>query len=274
MGAVISNAEFSARRVPLRGTFNLRDVGGYPALAGRRVKWHTLFRSDALHALDEEGPQQLARLGLRSVVDLREDNERRVAPARLPATIQLIEIPLFRYGAPYAVPGERPASRASEVDHQALKTLDDIYLALIATRGRVLVRVIRELIQPGRLPAIVNCTGGKDRTGVVVAMVLAAVGVPDDVIVADYAASGLFLNKAFADAVAARHIRDEDYDEARARKMLSCPPELMRATLEAIRAGHGDVPNYLRRHGLTDDGLFALRDCLLERKFPGDRSER
>jgi protein-tyrosine phosphatase len=136
------------------------------------------------------------------------------------------------------------------------------------------VRVIRELTQLGRLPAIVNCTGGKDRTGVVVAVVLAAVGVADDAVVADYAASGLFLNKAFVDAVAARHIRDEDYDEARARKMLSCPREFMRATLEAIRAGHGDVPNYLRRQGLTDDSLFALRDCLLERKSPEDRTER
>jgi protein-tyrosine phosphatase len=80
MGAVISSDEFSGGRVPLRGTFNLRDVGGYPALEGRRVKWHTLFRSDALHALDEEGPQRLACLGLRSVVDLREDDECRVAP--------------------------------------------------------------------------------------------------------------------------------------------------------------------------------------------------
>ena len=71
------------RRIALPGTLNLRDLGGYPAAGGGTVRWRTLLRSDALHRLDDAGRAVLAGLGLRTVIDLRTDEEVKAAPSAL-----------------------------------------------------------------------------------------------------------------------------------------------------------------------------------------------
>ncbi len=245
------------RRLDVPGTFNLRDVGGYTTADGRTVKARTLFRSDALHKVDEDGRALLVGLGVASSVDLREDDEKVAAPSALPASVRVVEIPLFTYAAPGVM------TDAEIMDRRSLQSLEAVYELLISTRGPVLVEVLRELARPGTLPAIVHCTAGKDRTGVVIALVLSALGVPDEVVAIDYAATSLFLGEEFRAQAALRNLMP-GYDEERLSRMLACEPAFILDVLAAVRREHGSVEGYLAHHGLSADELAALRDALLE----------
>jgi len=257
--ATISPDELAARRLALSGTHNLRDVGGYATADGRQVRARTLLRSDSLHAVDQAGRTYLSDLGLRSSIDLRELDERTSAPSALPADVTLIEIPLFTRAAPGSLVG----GDEEGIDRRTLTSLESVYELLVTTRGPVIVEVIRAITQPGALPAIVHCTAGKDRTGVIIALVLSAVGVPDEVIAADYAATAMFLGEEFRAQAVARNIL-AGHDQERLAKMLACEPQLILDTLAMVREQHGTVEAYLLAHGLTADELEALRAVLLE----------
>ncbi len=99
-----------ARLISLAGTLNARDLGGYPTKDGGTVRWRTLLRSDALHRLDDAGRAALAGFGLRTVVDLRTDEEVRSAPSALDGTgARIFHVPLFRAEALGTLPPELAA---------------------------------------------------------------------------------------------------------------------------------------------------------------------
>jgi protein-tyrosine phosphatase len=258
MTSTIEEAELLARRVPLEGTFNVRDIGGYATLDGRRTAWRVLLRGDALHRVDDEGRELLRDYGIRTSLDLREDDERSTAPDRLHDEVVLVSIPLFTYSPP-----EPEDFAVGTIDRGALTNLADAYRALVLQRGTVLVAAIRELLRPGALPAVVHCTAGKDRTGVLIALMLSSIGVADEVIAADYAATSLFLTEEFLEAAATRSLA-AGYDTARLKAMLGCEPELILDVLEEIRHTYGGVTAFLSQHGMTGEELARLRGLLLE----------
>jgi protein-tyrosine phosphatase len=140
---------------------------------------------------------------------------------------------------------------------------------LIQTRGPALVAAIRQLADPANVPAIVHCSAGKDRTGVVIALVLSVLGVPDEIIAADFAATSLFLNEEFRQALLTRS-EALQRDSAVVERMLSCEPALILGVLEEIRAEYGDVAVYLTEHGLEPAELHSLRMLLLSRPDTDD----
>jgi protein-tyrosine phosphatase len=255
MTTTISEADLLRRRLPLAGTFNLRDIGGYEDGRGRSTRWRTLLRGDALHRLDEAGRSALARLGVRTVIDLRQDTERLAEPDRLEGVgARIVHMPLYD-GELRARYGSGPSAPAP--------TLADIYTLLVTDRGGAIAAAIRELARPDAVPAIVHCTAGKDRTGIVVALVLGSLGMPDDVIAADFSATGLFLGDEFRRLLSQRTEMLEA-DPATLASMLGAEPELIRDTLARVREDAGDVRGYLTRHGVTEVELDALRDRLME----------
>jgi len=259
----ISEADLLARRLPLSGTFNVRDVGGYATTDGRQVKWKTLLRGDALHDLDDEGRAFLAAYGVQTSIDLREEDERSSAPDRVGGDVRIVNVPMFSFGASDATGDEGVIDRAS------LTSLEDTYRLLVHTRGPALVAAIRHLADPVALPAIVHCSAGKDRTGVVIALALAAVGVPDEVIAADFAATSLFLNDEFRTALRARS-GTVGRDEVVMARMLSCEPALILGILDEIRTKYGDIDVYLVQHGLATEELGTLRALLLTDAAPDE----
>lgn len=230
------------RRIALAGTLNLRDLGGYPAGDGGTVRWRTLLRSDALNRLDEAGRAELAALGLRTVIDLRTDEEARDAPSALdPAGVQIVRLPLFTADAIAALPPDLTA----------------VYRYVIDERGPAIAAAIGRLGREGALPGLVHCSAGKDRTGLVAAFILGALGVPDDVIASDYALSAGYLDPGAAAVIT----RIQAIGGAASRLSLSVlgsPPELILGALARARQQAGTIPGYLQRHGLTDAGLRAL----------------
>jgi protein-tyrosine phosphatase len=251
---VIPEAEMLARRLPLTGTFNVRDIGGYRTGDGKSVAWRRVLRGDAMDRVDDKGRELLAEYELRTSLDLRESDERDEAPDRLNADVRLVSIPIFTYEL---------LEEQAAVDREQFTSLDDVYKHVVAQRGPALVAALRELARPDALPAIVHCAGGKDRTGIVVALLLAILGVPDEVIAIDYAATSLFLTDEFHHAATERAVRT-GHDRAQFATMLGCEPQLILDVLAAVRSSHGQVSDYLLHHGLRPEELDQLRTLLLE----------
>jgi len=229
-----------ARHLRLPGTRNLRDVGGYPAFDGRRTRWRTLLRTDALDRLPARSQAALLDLGLRQVIDLRWPHELDDAPSVFLRSERVAyrSIPLLR---------DDPTSRLG---------LAGTYLHMLDDRGAQLARIVRSLVEPGGLPAVIGCAAGKDRTGVAVALVLSAVGVPGEIVVEDYALS----LSAFAEPVDDEHLVDWRADALE----VECVPEYMAGALEHLERRHGGAQALLRRNGLGDDELERLVEVMTE----------
>jgi protein-tyrosine phosphatase len=237
----------AGRHLRVDGTYNLRDVGGYPTQAGGSVAWRTLFRSDSLHRLDSRGVAGLAGLDLRTIVDLRADIEveqRPSAVAGLPARI--VRTPLVR-------------------DPTVLPPLTDLgaeYRYTIDECGDSIGAAVGELCASGALPALVHCAAGQDRTGIVIALVLAVLGVPDELIGADYSLSSVYLDRdstAVIGRLKATRLGDNFTTE-----LLSGPTQLILNVLALARAaGGGSVDSYLTAHGVGAPDLAALRSALV-----------
>jgi protein-tyrosine phosphatase len=231
------------RRIELHGVLNLRDVGGYPVAGGGRVRWRMLYRSDALHQLDPVG---LRGLGLRSVVDLRTQLEADYAPSPLTGLpARLTHVSLIGPDLPSEPLG-----------------LAEIYQFIITRRGLQIAEAIRALCSGGAFPALVHCSAGKDRTGIVIALILALVGVPDEVIAADYAFSSVCLDPDLTPAIG-QLIASTGLEEDRTRELLSSPPGLILDALARVREASGSVSGYLADHGLTLTELASLRAALV-----------
>lgn len=235
------------RHLRVDGTVNLRDVGGYPAYAGGTVAWRTLFRSGSLHRLDSHGAAGLAVLDLRTIVDLRADIEveqRPSAVAGLPARI--VRAPIVRDPA-----GLPPHTGLGEE-----------YRYMIEECGGSIGAAVRELCAPGALPALVHCAAGQDRTGVVIALVLAVLGVPDELIGADYSLSSVYLDPD-STAVIGRLKAAGLGDNVTAELLCSPPGLILNVLARARAAGGGSVYGYLIAHGVGAPGLAALRSALV-----------
>jgi protein-tyrosine phosphatase len=234
------------RRIPLDGLYNLREVGGYPTADGGTVRWRTLFRSDALHRLDEPGTAAIAALGLRTIVDLRTQMEVDGAPSALDGvTARTAHISLL-IGDLQALPLE----------------LDGVYRYIIDACGKTVGEAIKLLCAPDAFPALVHCSAGKDRTGIVIALVLALLGVPDELIGADYSLSSVYLEPD-STAVIGR-LKANGLGGIVAAELLSSPAGLILNVLAWARAaGGGSVYGYLTAHGVGAPDLAALRGALV-----------
>jgi len=241
------------RRIALPGVLNLRDVGGYPVAGGGSVRWRTLFRSDALHLLDAAGAAAVAGLGLRTVLDLRSPAEVDIAPS--PVGGRVTHLPLLADLETLPVPTV-PDSPRGELE------LGTIYRYFVDECGDRIAAAIGELTSDDAFPALVHCTAGKDRTGVVIALILAVLGVPDEIIAADYALSATYLNPEQTPAIGQLRA-STGLGDGLTTALLRSPPELILAVLDRVRAGAGSVEGYLRAHGLTGEALSSLRAALI-----------
>ncbi len=241
------------RLLDLEGTFNFRDLGGYATDDGRCTRWQTLYRADALHRLSDAAQQRLIQAGLRTIVDLRRESECVDAPCALIERdgVRYLNVPLFQDpGRPE--PG-RPVPR-----------LEDVFRGIVDQRQAELGRILSLLAEPGALPAIINCTAGKDRTGVVVALVLRLVGVPPATIARDFALSEERVLGSHLPALLHARLVAAGRDPSGLAQLMSSPPEFMLHLLDYIDHTYSGARALAHRAGVTDQQIDALREALLE----------
>lgn len=244
------------RLVPFEACFNFRDLGGYSTVDGRRIRQGVLYRSDSLHRLTDADVRAFHDLGLRTVIDLRSAAEIddfgrfRWAVDQRPAWhhVPMIDEVLLRVdaGAPRPVSTQSPA--------EAYGT--------IVGGGSSVARVFELLTTAGHLPAVFHCTSGKDRTGIVAAMALDLLGVPDSVIAVDYAITNETRRRSTSWI--------EEHEPAFAAFLALIPeasrhvdPQDILRFLDRLRDRHGSIEGFLVGAGVRPDALENLRAHLL-----------
>lgn len=230
------------------GAVNFRDIGGLPA-GSARTRSGVLYRSGNLAQLDDAGVAALGGLGIRRIIDLRADDEVAHAPSRVAGiSARTQRVPLFL--------GSAASFFADDI------SLEEMYRRLVDDSPDGVVEVVRGIIADQ--PVLVHCTVGKDRTGVTVALALAAAGVEAEAVVADYARTEALLpqwrNTRVIDRLRSMHPDAVHLEDLATRS----PAPVMRDLLGDVAARYGSAAGYLRAHGMGEDELVELRRALLQ----------
>jgi protein-tyrosine phosphatase len=241
------------RTLVLEGCVNFRDLGGYLTRDGHRIGWRRLFRADGLNRLTEVDRSLLTELGLATVIDLRTVDEA-AQRGRFPVEeipVRYVDLPLTDVlPSPEELPEWREASWVASR-----------YGRMVEEGAPVLTRAIEVLASAGSLPAVVHCSAGKDRTGVLSALVLAFLDVPDETIVEDYALSAVAMDR-LLERLKAEYPDSVEEVEKFAPAILHVVPETMQEFLQSIRAAHGSYEGLAAALGVTE-AVAALREQLL-----------
>jgi protein-tyrosine phosphatase len=238
-----------SRHLSLPGTYNVRDIGGYRTRDGRTVQWRTFLRADSLHRLPPEAQVTLLDYGVRTVIDLRRSDELQAAPNVFAGSTAVTYCHLSLQVDTPPVPGTPPR-------------LVDAYRHMLDERQAQICETLQRLAAPEGLPAVVHCTGGKDRTGLIAALVLGLAGVPEDTIVEDYTLSSRYLVGQFLEETRQRALR-RGYTWEQYEPLVRCPPEFMHATLQHLNEQYGGIEAYARTIGLGQEQLTRFRGRLL-----------
>jgi len=227
-----------SRLLPLVGASNFRDLGGYPTIDGGFTRWGKLFRSDTLHELTEDDVAILRDIGLKSIVDLRTSTEVELS-GRGPLGTEAAR------GLP------------APID----ESLANRYLWYLDVGREALAHALTVLGDASNYPLVFHCAAGKDRTGVLAALVLDIVGVERQAIVEDYV-----LTASRLEAILARLLRNQSegglgYEIP--ASALTIEAATMEGFLDGVDQRHGGARQWALASGVPYDTVEALSSVLV-----------
>jgi protein-tyrosine phosphatase len=239
---------------------NFRDVGGIPTVSGGIVRPGVLYRSEGPASFGDDHRSELAALGIKLVCDLRSGSERDKDPNDWATAARLLNMDItadlrVSTNAGWATLKDNPTLEAgkralainySEMPEQILPNLKTLVDAIVG----------------GGTPMLIHCTAGKDRTGVMVAILLAALGVPRDLIVADYRRSEVFaLNMRARGGVIEQFEEHFGFrpSEELMDAMIGVDLEFLDAALDAITARWSSIEGFFANAGVDEEQLARFR---------------
>lgn len=243
------------RRVVMQAVHNFRDLGGYPTESGGVTRWGVLYRADGLHRLTADDLETIRALGLRTVIDLRSQGE---LDERGHVPHDVLDLH-FAHHPIVDRTWDQDEMLGDRSDHEFLVHAYSVMLAEGAPR---FADAIEQLARPGALPAVFHCAAGKDRTGLLAALLLESLGVPRAVVLGDYA-----LTRDGMERMRVWALREfpemADRMAETPSAYLAALPEALDEVLEAVVARHGSVRDHVRAIGVSDDALAVLADRLV-----------
>jgi protein-tyrosine phosphatase len=243
-------SDFPARHLNLEGASNFRDLGGYPTSDGRAVRWRQIFRSNHLGHLTAADVDVIRALGVRSAFDFRGLEERALAVCGV-EEIVVHSLPI----EPTVVATLRARLAAGSLSAEdAMEIMRDSYRGYVRQNTHRLRALFSHLVED-RAPLVIHCTAGKDRTGFACALLLRALGVPDELIAEDY----LLTNRFYRRDPAASPDLPDDVRQA----IGSVEASFLTAGFDAVSADYGDLESYFR-DGL---GLGARERAALNERY-------
>jgi protein-tyrosine phosphatase len=247
------------RRVPFEGIRNFRDLGGYRTRGGGVVRWGLVFRADALHGLSAGDLVLYEQLGLSTVYDLRRDVEREHLPNPVPSRpLAIVSEPVGGGSIVITSAAERLTAADGE------QVLRDLYVGLIDHAAAQIGELIGGLAAPGCLPALFHCHAGKDRTGIVAALLLEALGVQREAVLDDYELTGRYRRREHQDTSFQRLV-DAGMTPEAAAGVLSSPRWAMDQALADLDHRYDGVEAYLTGPaGVSPADLQTLRERLVD----------
>ena len=244
------------RVIQFEGAVNVRDLGGIRTSHGRSTRFGVIYRGDELSGLTASDLFRFESLGIRSVIDLRGDEERTGAPDRFPSNVKP-EVLLRGFMPQGSIVMMEGVNKLGADAAQAAQLMRANYARIPFDHVREFRDIMHFIIDYARAPHFVHCSFGKDRTGIVAAFILRALGVHIDDVVADFEMTKV-------------DMEDLDLFDASARPdaieaVMAAPAEYLLASLDAIDVRHGNFSNYLEQaldFGPPERG--ALASLLLE----------
>jgi len=236
----------SRRHVTFDRLYNFRDLGGYAAAEGRQVRWGRLYRSDSLGKLAGTDLDQFAAIGVRAVIDLRHSWEIDKR-GRVPDAAGLAYHNLSIEHRPYD-----QSALGDVVD--PVRFLADRYAEVASDGVHEIRQALKVIAASDSAPLVIHCASGKDRTGVLAAIVLSLLGVSEQDIIADFALTGLATQRLIADWHAAYPGKPLLWPH-----FGTAPAELMRVFLAELTSTFGSVREYVTGYlGVTDTVIAEL----------------
>jgi protein-tyrosine phosphatase len=254
-------ANHPKRVIPLEGVRNFRDLGGYPTTDGFITAWDQVYRADSVSFLTQAGWQELAKLNIKRVYDLRRQNERDTWPTvehgleheviHLPIGPQAAEMSLVEWFTQRGPDANWDESYVAETYVENLTMWPDVF-----------ARLITELASAEHRPAVFHCTAGKDRTGLAAALLLEVLGVDREHILDDYELTNVTRSEArIAELLPELEAAGINVDVV--RPYLSAPRPALNHTLDWLGDEFGGAEGYLLHHGVTAETIADLRADLL-----------
>jgi len=230
------------------GCVNVRDLGGLPTEDGRTTSFGSIVRADSIRRLSDEGWDALRAYGVERIVDLRWHDELAMDPPG-EVDVEVLHVPVFPdVGDPAWSEAEAEGDRGRE------------YAWLLEKGADRFAQAITAIADADGGAVVVHCAAGKDRTGLVAALMLRLVGVPHEAIVEDYVTSGRNL----APLIGPWIEQAPDDNERERRIYLSVtPPEAIDHAVREVERLHGTAEEYLRSGGASGETLTRIRRRLL-----------
>jgi protein-tyrosine phosphatase len=177
----------------LKNAPNFRDLGGYVSNSGKQTVWRKVFRSQSLARLDDKDISKMKKLGIKTVIDFRDDDEVRKAPSRLPDGVNVIRLPIG-VGNNDSILNIMQLVMSKQLDSsQCIYFMEEMNRRFVTEFAPQYKAFFAILLKEESYPIVFHCTAGKDRTGFAAAMLLSALGVDWDTIMEDYLLTNQYL---------------------------------------------------------------------------------
>ena len=250
------------RHIDLDDAANIRDLGGYKTTDGKHTVEGLLFRSAGLHELSETSVALLLHRGIITDVDLRRSEE---VEERTDILGQSNKINYVRHN----IVGDLPTFPDEKLEGSVKTNLDTIaewyqkvYTGWLENSKKPIKQTLTTLFNPSNLPALYHCEAGKDRTGIISALILSVCGVEDELVAEDYGLSAKYLiDRYFVDqALANRNPNNYtwlDYQNE------NCSPKVMLKIIDYIKTIYGGTENYIVSLGITKSTIETFKEKFL-----------
>lgn len=228
------------KHIPMDGPQNFRDLGGFLNRDGKMIVWNKLYRADGMSNLSDSDVKMLNKLNVRTIVDLRSTSEQKAMPDRVPEGARYCSCPLMR---------EEMSTPAQAADSFA-QSLKIGYLKMINENPDLVGAAVQAVIDGLKEGSVVfHCTAGKDRTGVLAAVLLLLLGAADEDIMADYQVSYTYntngVNRMFDKFPELRAYLEQAGEDS----MLHSNPKNIKAVLEILN--RDNINNWLDNAGVS-----------------------
>ncbi len=245
-----------SRHIVFENVSNFRDIGGYRARDGYTVAWRRVFRSGEFNNVAGSDLARLTKeMGITSIIDLRSSME-----------VERMGIGLFAgsgiwyYNVSFIAGGNR---KEDERLFKALSNMGEFYLHLVRHDefGGRIVQALEIIAEPANHPLVFHCAIGKDRTGILAAVLLSVLGVKDEIIIEDYSLSGPYMEQLLkrinSNPETAKNIKPlPDY-------FWKASPESMSLFLTTLRNEYGSIEDYLKAQDMEPSLIDRLKVALL-----------
>jgi protein-tyrosine phosphatase len=255
------------RVLPFRRIANFRDLGGYPAANGKRVKWGLLYRSGHFAKASPADLIYLQALNIDTIIDFRSAQEKEQEPDRLPASggMKILALPMLDVVNEAMSKEIHTAVKNNDFqDFDPFEKMLQMY-QVIAREHAAKYRLFIQTIQAAQgRPVLWHCTAGKDRTGFGAAILLRLLGVEDQVIIKDYLLSRQYIENRRRLMLMLRLTRGREVVGI-VKKLMSVDETWMQAAFQALDQQWGNFENYAKEGlALSPADIAQLRTTLLD----------